>query len=455
MVFDRRCWESPSSNCDARKYVLREVYGYATVATNRITAGLKAHAIPLGPATAAVRGGRTVSSAVSRQFDTATLVGLGEATHGTRECFQQKRRLVRHLVCEHGFRTVAFEADTAAATAMDTFVRGSFRDGDADAAAALDTLEMWQWQTKSVATLLRWLRAFNTGRAGVDQVRIRGVDLSTPAAPATALRRLAERIGPDTVPTKALATVEATTVPDNDTDRKQVLDAAIEAAATLEAWVAGQDSSNTAPEPAVADAQYQSRAITQACEWARVRHEQPGPHPAGMAMRDQFLAENSLWALAHDTGDGVALWAHNGHIQRGTFDDGSAWSDVQTMGSRLAAELGDRYRPVGFDFARGSFRAVGAKSSTVETFAVGDPIATSATATFAAVGDGPYALDLAAAAEDDRLDTWLTSERHTRYIGSVFNPEADPEAAYARTNLPASFDCLLFLPMSTPSRPVE
>jgi erythromycin esterase len=388
---------------------------------------------------------------LARSLGDARVVGLGEATHGTRECFEHKHRLIRHLVTERGFRTVAFEADASAATALDAFVRGGgpFGDDPADAGAALAQLEMWQWRTESVRALLAWLRAFNDGCAPDEQVRVRGVDLSSPSAPAEPLRAYFKRADAD-AEIGALRTVADGTVND-DGERERALEAVTAAAERLRDRLGTNREASEASPNAWRTARWLCRVIEQSCEWARVRHEQPGPHPAGMAVRDRFMAENVRWALERDPGTGVALWAHDGHVQRGTFDDGTVWADVTTMGERLGRALGDGYRPVGFDFARGSFRAVGRESGEVGTFSIDEPNEGTATAVFAAVGDAPYALDLDAVAADDRLAPWATAERRKRYVGSVFDPAGE---SYARTDLPGSFDWLLVLSESTPTLPV-
>lgn len=41
----------------------------------------------------------------------ADVVGIGKATHGTREFFELKHRLIRHLVVEHGVRAVVLESN--------------------------------------------------------------------------------------------------------------------------------------------------------------------------------------------------------------------------------------------------------------------------------------------------------------------------------------------------------
>lgn len=398
---------------------------------------------------------------ISNCLSDSQIVGLGEATHGTRECFVHKARLIRYLVAERGFRTVAFEADAAAARTLDAFVQGDVPvDASVDAAtdtAVLAELDMWQWQTEAVGDLLTWLREFNAGREREEQVRVRGVDLSTPAVPAAPLREYFEQVDPDVTERETFETIAESTVPERGTERERALDAVSAAAKTLAQRLEANRASYaaTTSEAAWAQARHFCRVVEQATEWARIRHEQPGPHPEGMATRDRFMAENALWALEQDPGAGVALWAHDGHVQRGTFDDGSLWAETMTMGERLAGDLGDAYRPVGFDFDRGSFRAVGAESGEIGTYGVGEPMEGSATAAFAAIDKGPYALDLGAAAADTRLRSWFAEECRTRYVGSVFDPEGGDETAYARTDLPASYDWLVFVPESTPTRPLD
>ena len=61
----------------------------------------------------------------------ARIVGLGESTHGTREQFQMKHRLVEYLVEELGFTWFAVEASTPEAHRLDAYVLG----GEGDPAA--------------------------------------------------------------------------------------------------------------------------------------------------------------------------------------------------------------------------------------------------------------------------------------------------------------------------------
>lgn len=51
-----------------------------------------------------------LSDGLRSRFDDATVIGLGEASHGTQEFFDLRFRLIRLLVEEFGVRAVGFEA---------------------------------------------------------------------------------------------------------------------------------------------------------------------------------------------------------------------------------------------------------------------------------------------------------------------------------------------------------
>jgi len=383
------------------------------------------------------------------------VVGLGEVTHGTRECFLLKSNLVRELVEHHGFRTLAMEANVAETRALDAFVRR----GVGDPATALRGLHKWMWQVESVRDLLGWLRSFNRTRPADDQVRVRGLDLSHPAAAAAPLRSYLETVDPDYAEqSDALArldTLAGETVPDDAGTREYLLGRVERAVTTVAERLDDEQARYVA---ATGDrwetARHLCRVVRQTCDWHRVRHEQPGPHAAGMQQRDRAMAENAAWCARQDPGTGVAVWAHNVHVERGTFDSYGPWADATGMGEFLAREFGARYTPVGFDTARGRFRAVrsGGGDTGPEQFVFDSPPDGSATAEFDRVGESPWLFDIASAATDPRLRDWVTQQQQVRCVGTVYDPDT-PARHHLRTPL-TSFDGLLFLDRSTPSRPV-
>jgi erythromycin esterase len=97
----------------------------------------------------------------------ARILGLGEVTHGTREFFLLKHRLLRYLVQEEGFRTVAFEASWALSNAINRYVT----TGEGDPEELVRDLRLWPWETREVVNLVGWIRSFNKTREAGDQVR--------------------------------------------------------------------------------------------------------------------------------------------------------------------------------------------------------------------------------------------------------------------------------------------
>lgn len=108
----------------------------------------------------------------------ARLVLLGEATHGTREFYEQRAAITRHLISAHGFSAVAVEADWPDAYRVNRFVQG--REGDPNATAALGDFQrfpLWMWRNTSVRVFAHWLHDYNAGRPMTQRVGFYGLDL--------------------------------------------------------------------------------------------------------------------------------------------------------------------------------------------------------------------------------------------------------------------------------------
>lgn len=101
----------------------------------------------------------------------ATVVGLGESTHGSREQFRTKHRMARFLVEHMGFRTLAFEEDFADGVVLDRYVL----TGDGDPHQLVADMSTPFWAPEEIVDLLLWLRAHNETHR--DKVRFLGTDI--------------------------------------------------------------------------------------------------------------------------------------------------------------------------------------------------------------------------------------------------------------------------------------
>lgn len=104
----------------------------------------------------------------------ARIVSLGEATHGTREFFQLKHRMMEFLATEMGFTIFSIEANMPEAYRLNDYVL----HGKGDPKALLKGMYFWTWNTEEVLEMILWMREFN--QSGKGRVEFTGFDMQTP-----------------------------------------------------------------------------------------------------------------------------------------------------------------------------------------------------------------------------------------------------------------------------------
>ena len=104
----------------------------------------------------------------------ARIVELGEATHGTREFFQLKHRMIEFLSSEKGFTIFSIEANMPEAYRLNDFVL----NGTGDPKQLLKGMYFWTWNTEEVLDMILWMREFN--KSGKGRIEFTGFDMQTP-----------------------------------------------------------------------------------------------------------------------------------------------------------------------------------------------------------------------------------------------------------------------------------
>lgn len=289
----------------------------------------------------------------------ARIVGLGDATHGTREFYQLKHRMLELLVTR-GFTTVALEADWAKARAIDDYVLG----GRGDPRALLAGLSVWIWQTEEIVDLLTWMRRYNSDPRHARKLHIAGFDVKTTEGAARLVERYLARVAPD------------------DAARAAPLLGALQgpAGAAAAPRPDGQEPALEALRAELQDRRADYVARSSAADWdvaehavvvllQRARELRAGDH--GPRVRDRHMAENVRWLVEHgEPGGKLVVWAHDGHVS-------FSWSWQYSMGMRLREIYGRDYLVIGFHFNQGSFQAIdrvatgGAASNLLAEFHVG------------------------------------------------------------------------------------
>jgi erythromycin esterase-like protein len=112
----------------------------------------------------------------------ARVVALGEATHGTREFFQLKHRMIEYLATRKGFTIFSIEASMPEAYRLNKYVLA----GEGDPKQLVKGMGFWTWDTEEVLDMVLWMREFN--RSGKGRIEFTGFDMQAPKVPMETVR---------------------------------------------------------------------------------------------------------------------------------------------------------------------------------------------------------------------------------------------------------------------------
>lgn len=125
----------------------------------------------------------------------ARIVSLGESTHGSREIFQMKHRMLEFLVEEMGFTVFAIEASLPDCIPINDYIL----HGRGDAATAVAGQGFWTWNTEEVIDLVEWMRTYNVdpSNAGKPRLKFYGFDMQAGRAAVNAVLQYLKEVDPD------------------------------------------------------------------------------------------------------------------------------------------------------------------------------------------------------------------------------------------------------------------
>ncbi len=158
-------------------------------AGEEVIAWLKANAVPL--ATTEPGSGFQDIEFLRPIIDQARIVSIGETTHGTREFFQIRHRLIEYCVSQLGFSMIGLEAMYGEEQALNDYVL----NGKGGAANAIAGMIFWQWQNEEMIAIVEWVRAWNL--ANERKVKFYGFDMQKTKPASDRLLGYLKRLAPD------------------------------------------------------------------------------------------------------------------------------------------------------------------------------------------------------------------------------------------------------------------
>lgn len=410
-------------------------------APDDVVAWIRSKAIPLK--TALAGKGLEDMEPLKAIVGDARLVALGEATHGTREFFQLKHRMLEFLVEKMGFRAFGIEASFGDCLPLTEYVR----TGKGDPKAALANQGFWTWDTEEVLALVQWMRRYNEDKGHPEKLSFWGFDMQSPAGSTLALLAYLQKVDPAF--TKEIG--PALEPIDDDFSwksqrhgraRDETLGRVSEAVRKIDHRLASQQKEyiQKTTERDLRLARIHVRVLT---DFLLSQHQD-------YSVRDRSMADVAA-DLLHIEGprSKMVLWAHNGHINE------SSNAGMPSMGSHLARRFGDGYVTFGFAFDEGSFQAIdfGSERRGLIPFTVPSAPPGSLDHTLARANVPLFALSLRGAPGGPVSD-WLSAASYTRSFGAVFD-ERVPDFGVSHQIPGEHYDALLFVQKTTAARPNE
>lgn len=387
----------------------------------------------------------------------ADVIGIGEASHGTREFFRFNHWLVRYLVEEHGLRLLGVEANFAAALDINDYVMSG--DGTAEAVLCQDCIHD-PFQTESVLELVDWIRKFNEGRRPADRVRFHGFDVQFPPVAAAKLGTYFEAVDRDILedvrgPMDQLVENWFPDLADDEAIRNHLAarNAVVETLRT-----ALQANQRSYVDTTSRKRYERARRLVWLLEagrrqYAAIYEGQTGVD-SSIVIRDRAMAAQVQWLLDHEPVDRMAIWAHNAHLSRREFGGGTVrfQEGLPSLGQVLAAHPDVDYYALGLLLGGGQVRSTAGPSGTFRVPGPVGPPAGSVPAVFRRLDAPLFFLDVTGLPPESTLAEWFDTGP-PRYV--IIQGPGDTPVRFVDSDLRRQFDGIVFIRETTAARPID
>lgn len=362
------------------------------------------------------RSGSLTGDVLGKVATRARVIGLGEATHGSRELNDVRLAVTKRLIEQHGYRIVALEASASLLAALAPYVAGD------SATPPVAVAESGWIGARAQRELVAGLRAWNLAHPA-DRVRLVGLDPSDSAPARETVRTLVQQAYGEewrarwSEAEKVLAKADQQAMVFGDSSvSAEVRDFLFELQARL------------AIDAPILRAHAAQEAAQILAEFADFN--------AGGRSRDWSMAARLLAEL--EGGGRAVFWAHNAHV---------ANARRETTGSLLRTALGCGYAPLAITFGAGAFLAQVPDETRLAVSELPQAADESVESVFAPLGFSmtawPCGADPASAPQ------WLRAPHPMRWVGALWTPGSLPSAAVRPFDLLHDFDGLIYVPRVT------
>ncbi len=360
------------------------------------------------------------------------IIALGEATHGTREHFLFKFRMIKYMVLEHNLKIIAFEGEMAGFERVNQFVLDA--DDRSDLRKILAESGMFSvFITNEIMEMLIWIKNYNKDQPENEKVNFQGMDVQYPL-------RVSLRILQNPILVSLL----------NENEKKSLIEFAnlfkVNSSAKVPLDLLERVSSLSKKLKKRISNSEKSDSLSFYLQSVSLLQQSVTMANKSIYLnsyyRDRFMADNIAWLASQNTDDRkIVVWAHNSHISKGLL------SKYRAMGNWLVQRFGERYYALALLAGEGSARLYENTEAGRFLKSVSLPALSNVNSIeyiFANAKYENFYLDLQKAKKSSELKALFTGDKYIRNIGSAIIPPVD-----IKVNLKNSFDGLVFFRKTT------
>lgn len=398
-------------------------------------------------------------------LSSSRVVLLGDASHGTSEFYHARAEITKRLVEQHGFSTVALEADWVDAECLDRFVRQ--RPGPKTelaehepSDAPFERFPTWMWRNKEMQDFTHWLRDYNAAKPQSERAGVYGLDLYSLGASRGEVIKYLDSIDPSMAKTA----------------RRRY--------ACLDPWVDDLAEYGMASMMSAEFKSCEAKVISVLSDLLKRRLEYSRMHGNGdeyhsaeqnarlvvdaeRYYRSMFYADDKSWNLRDGhmfdslsrllkfRGGKVVVWAHNSHLGDARYTDMSKRGELN-LGQLCREAFGNEVFILGCGTHTGTVAAAHDWDGDVNVMDVVPSRPDSWERQAHDTGLESFILNIReASSNDEQVKEELLQQRLERFIGVIYRPSSERASHYSRAVLGKQFDAYLWFDRTNAVRPLE
>jgi len=373
----------------------------------------------------------------------AKYIGLGEVTHGSKENFLLKNKLVQYLVEKKNAKAIVLEAGIADCYKLNQYVT----EGIGDPKQLLIEVGIFTIRYKEYVELLEYLRKYNENKSNDEKVIVFGYDVQTPQSSAKLIL--------DYLNTCQINLEEGL----KSSFKKLTLDGrSMQGLNPFSVWFGYEKQTENMLElfnanqkkmvskSSQKDFNFHKRVVEQMINTWSLFYSSSAMK--AFYKRDEFGYNNILWLSTTQDKSPIVLLAHNAHIQRKDV----LYKDFTPTGAFLSKNQKSDYFSIGSVFYEGEVRAE--YKGKLENIKLPQVKNICAENYFNKFGYNNFLLNIKTSRENPTLKNILIDTVAIRSIGASYQPDILGRNERV-TIFDQQYDAILFFKKSTAPKDIK